>query len=121
MNPKIERVCKDIDKTKGKISELQARLRELEKQKTELENTEIVETVRGMDISLADLAAMLRAAHATSDNRAPLKSADFMGRGGATERADFGGVAPEEAERSLQRRGPKSGTIETTDKEATKE
>lgn len=86
MNPKIERVCKDIDKTKGKISELQTRLRELEKQKTELENTEIVETVRGMDISLADLAAMLRAAHATSGQL-----------------------------------GPKSGTLETTDKEATKE
>ena len=86
MNPKIERVCKDIDKTKSKIGELQARLRELEKQKTELENTEIVETVRGMDISLADLAAMLRAANAAS-----------------------GQV------------GPKSGTIETTDKEATKE
>ena len=65
MNPKIERVCKEIDKTKGKIGELQARLRELEKQKTEMENTEIVETVRGMDISLADLASMLRAAHTT--------------------------------------------------------
>ena len=61
MNPKIERVSKEIEKTKGKISEWQARLRELEKQKTELENTEIVETVRGMDISLADLAAMLLA------------------------------------------------------------
>ena len=60
MNPKIERVSKEIEKTQGKLSELQARLRELEKQKTELENTEIVETVRGMDISLADLAAMLR-------------------------------------------------------------
>lgn len=61
MNPKVERVCKDIDKTKSKIGELQARLRELESQRTELENTEIVETVRGMDISLADLAALLRA------------------------------------------------------------
>ena len=60
MNPKVERVCKDIDKTKSKIGELQARLRELESQRTELENTEIVETVRGMDISLADLAALLR-------------------------------------------------------------
>ena len=71
MNPKIERVCKDIDKTKGKIGELQARLRELERQKTKLENTEIVETVRGMDISLADLAAMLRAAHVTSGQVGP--------------------------------------------------
>lgn len=47
MNLKIERVCKDIDKTRSKIGELQARLRELESQRTELENTEIVETVPG--------------------------------------------------------------------------
>ena len=51
--------------------QLQTRLRELEKQKTELENTEIVETVRGMDISLSDLAAMLRAAHVTSGQVGP--------------------------------------------------
>jgi len=61
LNAKIERVSKDIQKTKDKISEFQSRLRELERQKTELENMEIVDTVRGMDISLADLAAMLRA------------------------------------------------------------
>ena len=36
------------------------RLRELEKQKTELENLEIIGAVRGMDISLDELAAMLR-------------------------------------------------------------
>jgi site-specific DNA-methyltransferase (adenine-specific) len=34
----------------------------------------------------------------------PAKSADFVGRGAATERADFGGNAAEEAERSLWRR-----------------
>lgn len=61
MNAKIERVNKDIDKTKEKINEFQARLRDLEKQKTELENTEIVEAVRGMDISLNDLPAVLKA------------------------------------------------------------
>lgn len=61
MNAKIERINKDIDKTKEKISEFQAKLRELEKQKTELENTEIVEAVRGMDIPLNDLPAILKA------------------------------------------------------------
>ena len=61
MNTKIERVNKDIDKTKEKINEFQARLRELEKQKTELENIEIVEAVRGTDISLNDLPAVLKA------------------------------------------------------------
>ena len=52
MNVKIERVIKEIDKTKEKISEFQAKLRELEKQKTELENMEIVDAVRGMDIDV---------------------------------------------------------------------
>lgn len=61
MNAKIERVSKDIQKTKDKISEFQTRLRELEKQKTELENTEIVDAVRGMEISLTDLATLLKA------------------------------------------------------------
>ena len=61
MNAKIERVNKDIDKAKEKINEFQARLRELEKQKTELENIEIVEAVRGTDISLNDLPAVLKA------------------------------------------------------------
>ena len=38
----------------------------------------------------------------------PAKSADFVGRGGATERADFGTNCPEVAERSLCRRVPKA-------------
>ena len=59
MNAKIERVSKEIQKTKDKVAEFQIRLRELEKQKNELENMEIVDVVRGMDISLADLAALL--------------------------------------------------------------
>ncbi|OZV11318.1 hypothetical protein CIW83_15180 [Tissierella sp. P1] len=64
MNVKIERVSKDIQKTKDKINEFQTKLRELEKQKTELENLEIVDAVRGMDISLTDLADLLKAAKA---------------------------------------------------------
>jgi len=66
LNAKIERVSKDIEKTKGKINEFQTRLRELEKQKTELENGEIVDVVRGMNISITDLAALLKTSRATS-------------------------------------------------------
>lgn len=66
MNAKIEHVCREIDKTKDRISEQQARLRELEKQKTELENIEIVGTVCGMDISITDLAELLKASRAAS-------------------------------------------------------
>lgn len=70
MSVKIERINKDIDKTKEKISEFQSRLKELERQKTEFENTEIVDIVRGMDISLADLAALLKGGRA-SDHICP--------------------------------------------------
>jgi hypothetical protein len=72
LNAKIEHVNKDIDKTKEKISEFQTKLRELEKQKTELENTEIVEAVRGMDIPLNDLPAVLKALR--EQNGAPFTS-----------------------------------------------
>jgi len=66
MNAKIERVNKDIEKSKGKIAAEQTRLRDLEKQKTELENLDIVSTVRGMNISFTDLAALLKQANANS-------------------------------------------------------
>ena len=42
----------EIDKVKAKISEQQARLKELEQKKLEAENSEIVDIVRGMSISL---------------------------------------------------------------------
>ena len=44
---KLERIEKDIEKTKGKIAELQKQLRELEAAKTEQENLQIVQLVRG--------------------------------------------------------------------------
>ena len=55
MNAKIERVIKEIDKTKEKLTEFQGRLRELERQKTELENTQIVDTVRAWTSPLRTL------------------------------------------------------------------
>ena len=60
MNTKIARVNTEIAKTKDKISRQQSRLRELEKQRDELENLEIVETVRGMNIPFSDLEALLK-------------------------------------------------------------
>jgi septal ring factor EnvC (AmiA/AmiB activator) len=60
MNPKITKINTEIDKTKAKIAELQARVRELERQRTEAENTEIVELVRGVDATPQELAAFIR-------------------------------------------------------------
>jgi hypothetical protein len=49
----------EIDKAKVKLADQQNKIRELEAKRTELENMEIVDVVRGMSISLEDLAAML--------------------------------------------------------------
>ena len=52
---KSAKIEAEIEKVKGKIAEQQARLKELEQKKHEAENTEIVDIVRGMSISLSDL------------------------------------------------------------------
>lgn len=57
---KIEKLAAEIDKTKAKISEYQARLRELEQEKTEAENTQIVELIRGTTANLDELAEFIR-------------------------------------------------------------
>ena len=60
MNAKLQRVNREIDKTQEKIVLLQVKMRELEKERTQLENLEIVDTVRGLNISLSDLEALLK-------------------------------------------------------------
>ena len=60
MNPKIEKVEKEITKTKNEISELQEKLRGLEKQKTELENTDYVAVARSFRLTPEELAEFLK-------------------------------------------------------------
>lgn len=57
----------EIDKTKQKISEQQTKLRELEHQKTEIENTEIVELVRSMKMNTSELSIFLKAYREKTD------------------------------------------------------
>lgn len=60
MNPKIDRLEKEIKKTKGKIADMQDRLRDLEKQKTELENTDYVAVARSFKLTPQELAEFLK-------------------------------------------------------------
>ena len=57
---KSAKIEAEIEKVRAKIAEQQARLKELEQKKLEAENSEIVEIVRGMSISLADLPLVLQ-------------------------------------------------------------
>ena len=61
MNQKIQKIISEIEKAKGKIATQQARLRELEQQKTELENTEIVGMVRSLEVTPEELATIIQA------------------------------------------------------------
>ena len=64
---KLERIVAEIEKTKEIISKQQGRLRELEAQKTEAENLQIVQMVRALRMTPAELSAFLQG---KSDNAA---------------------------------------------------
>jgi hypothetical protein len=57
---KTAKIETEIEKTKAKTGEYQAKLRELEGKRTAIENTEIVDIVRGLSIPLDELAAILQ-------------------------------------------------------------
>ena len=57
---KLDKIEKEMQRTRDKISELQARLKELDGQKTEQENLQIVQLVRSMRLSPQELKAFLQ-------------------------------------------------------------
>ena len=59
MATKIERIGREITKTREKIAEYQEKLKTLEAQKTEAENLQIVQLVRSMRLTPQELTAML--------------------------------------------------------------
>ena len=56
---KSAKIEAEIEKVKTKIAEQQAKLKELEQRKIEAENSEIVDMVRGMSVSLTELPLLL--------------------------------------------------------------
>ena len=58
-NSKIDRIEKEMQKTREKITEYQNRLKELAAQKTEAENLQIIALVRAMRLTPAELTALL--------------------------------------------------------------
>ena len=61
MNPKIKKIDSEYEKNAAKITELQERQKELEKQRLELENLDIIGLVRGMGLTPDQLAALIQA------------------------------------------------------------
>lgn len=71
MNPKLQKVTRDIERTKTKIEEFQALLPELERQKTELENAEIIKVFRSADVAPGDFAEFIAAYRAQAAGGTP--------------------------------------------------
>lgn len=65
MNPKIKKINTEYEKNAAKIAELQARQEELAKQRTELENLDIIGLVRNMGLDPDQLAALINTARTT--------------------------------------------------------
>lgn len=57
---KSGKIQAEMEKVKAKISEQQAKLKDLEQRRREAENEEIVDIVRGMSIPLDELPLMLQ-------------------------------------------------------------
>ena len=72
---KIERINKDIEKTREKITEYQNMLKGLEAQKTEAENLEIIQLVRSMRLTPQELTAMLSGGGIPGMEAAPAEEA----------------------------------------------
>ena len=79
---KLDRIEKDIEKTKAKIAELQKQLRELEAAKTEQENLQIVQLVRGLNMTPEEFAAFVRGGALQAP---PAPQPDFEQEGNADE------------------------------------
>lgn len=69
---KIDRINREIEKTRGKITEFQNKLKELEAQRTEQENFEIVNLVRSMCMTRDELMNFL---HGGGNDAPPVETA----------------------------------------------
>lgn len=83
-NTKMERIERDISKTRAKIVEYQNKLKALEAQKTEEENAQIVQMVKAVHLDGAQLAAFL-SAYANGEIILPQPDADYTDEQEETE------------------------------------
>ena len=74
---KIERIDQEIAKTREKIAEQQEKLKALEAQKTEAENLEIVQMVRALRMTPAQLNALLAGGMVPGQDAIPVDSTEM--------------------------------------------
>lgn len=78
MNLKLNRVIEDIEKNEKKVAEAQAQLKVLRQQRKQLEDQEIIKSIRSMRLSDGDMLRLLYGiqdgnVHFTFDNEGNMK------------------------------------------------
>lgn len=78
MNLKLNRVIEDIEKNEKKVAEAQAQLKVLRQQRKQLEDQEIIKSIRSMQLSDGDMLRLLYGiqdgnVHFTFDNEGNMK------------------------------------------------
>ena len=71
MNPKYQKVCADIAKLESKAADIEKQLGELREKKTELENLEIINTVRAMVMDKDQVMAFLSTMKGSKPTKQP--------------------------------------------------
>ena len=77
MKLKFKKIDAEYAKNAAKISALQNRQKELEKQRRELENLDIVSLVRGMGMTAEELAALMKASRENRPVSDPNKQEEY--------------------------------------------
>ena len=79
---KVDKIDREMQKTREKITVLQNRLKELDAQKTEAENLQIVQLVRSMRMTPQELKAFLSGDYQQDDQpeAAPVVADTYMSR-----------------------------------------
>ena len=76
MNPKIPKLRSEREKSKAKIAELQARVRDFDKQIRELENIDIIGLVRERGLTLEAFASIMAGTPPEAEEFQPEASED---------------------------------------------
>ncbi|MDE7244384.1 MAG: DUF4315 family protein [Oscillospiraceae bacterium] len=71
MNPKIRKIDTEYEKNAAKIIKLQERQKELEAERLELENMDIIGIVRSMGLTPEQLAALIQSSKPAAPAAAP--------------------------------------------------
>lgn len=76
---KSAKIEAEIEKVKAKIAEQQAKLKELEQRKIEAENSEIVDMVRSMSVSITELPLLLEKLHSRETSGQVVPKSETVG------------------------------------------